>query len=246
MRPHPHPHRARARARTRLRSARQGKQSSTTTRTRTIRSGGIFPARARGRRRPRSAGKKAIEHDDEDENDEQAADFSCSCSWSSGRRRPRMRKAIEHSDATIEDELMNVPTSEKQSRKRDRHGHRGPDPSTHRTSNGMIKAKANWPIDSLTCPQNGLMGHRTGHRRRCWGQVRFEYSGQMTSLTFCNMSTAAWEVRVAPGSFGSFRSFDQCRTNRQMSPDNSERFDHVPTELTRPKERANADPWKRV
>ena len=54
-------------------------------------------------------------------------------------------------------------------------------------------------IDPLTCPQNGLMGHRTGHRRRCWGQVRFEYSGQMTSLTFCNMSTAAWEVRVALG-----------------------------------------------
>src|ERR1700722_6183127 len=56
--------------------------------------------------------------------------------------------------------------------------------------------------DSLTCPQmdfNGLMGYRTGHRRRCWGQVRLEYSGQITSLTFCNMSTAAWEVRVALG-----------------------------------------------
>jgi hypothetical protein len=44
---------------------------------------------------------------------------------------------------------------------------------------------------------NRLVGHRAGHHRRCWGQVRLEYSGQMTWVARCNLPTATWAVRLA-------------------------------------------------
>jgi hypothetical protein len=40
---------------------------------------------------------------------------------------------------------------------------------------------------------NGFVDHRLVYRRY-WGQVRLEYSGQMTSVTFCNLPAATWTV----------------------------------------------------